>query len=172
MNLNKITITTDIINQISDKFLLYINFYKNNTIITKNSKEYKVFSRILHQNNIFQAIRYSQEFGRNSRNLFLKQQNESLNYLFFNRSNLRFFLSDFFLNIERNNFVNKIQYYFLTLSPKIITMFIKRQLFLSIKYQTKSFSRNLQTGIMQFTNNWLIIFQNLITGLKIECKGK
>jgi len=148
---------------------MQINFFTNNLSIVKDSKNYRIFSRVIHQNNIYNSL---EEYTTQARNHYKIKQNGVLNKLYLNKKNILCEFNDFILKKTKLNFLNFTQNKFLILSPKIITLFVLRQLKETPKLKTKSFNRNFQNGLVRVANTLLFLFKNNIIGLKIICAGK
>lgn len=168
-NINAVTYKSYIISEIIKKILMQINFFTNNLSIVKDSKNYRIFSRVIHQNNIYNNL---EEYTTQARNHYKIKQNGVLNKLYLNKKNILCEFNDFILKKTKLNFLNFTQNKFLILSPKIITLFVLRQLKETPKLKTKSFNRNFQNGLVRVANTLLFLFKNNIIGLKIICAGK
>lgn len=158
------------INELTTFILLKFNFFTNNTIITKNSKNYQFFSKIIHENNAYTNLLIESQLLVRSH--FLKNQKKYLSNLFLKETVILPDITDLLFNKNKVAFFNFIKKKFLLFSPRIITYFTIKQLKKTNKFKSKNFSKSLQLGLLKLTRRFLVLFKNNLIGIKIICSGK
>jgi len=146
-----------------------LNFYTNNNVITKNSKNYHIFSRLFKNTQLYKNLYNSniplekRDLSPTTRLFDIKKNKKAVSKLNFNNKNILCEFSEKFM-------ISKLPFFLL--SPKIITYYIIKQLRESNKLKDKNVSKSLQLGLIKITNFLLYLFENNIKGLKIICSGK
>jgi hypothetical protein len=151
--------TQNILN-LTEIILLNLNFFINNPIIIKNSKNYHIFSKLFNNNQMYKNLK---DLPQNVRNFYLKKQKNAVQKLNLNNNDV---LCEFSEKLIFSKFL------FFLFSPKLITYYVVKQLREPNKLRDKNFTKNLQLGILKIANFFLFIFKNNINGLKIICSGK
>jgi len=140
--------------------LISLNYFTNNNVIVKNSKNYHFFSRLLNYTQLYKNMKDLPSF---TRTFYLKKQNKALPKLHLNLSDV---ICEFSSKLIFSRFI------FLLFSPKLITYYLIKQMREPVKLKDKNFTKGLQIALLKIANFFLFMFKNNINGLKIQCAGK
>ena len=166
---SKICISNQQLEHTTNFLFLKFHLFLNNTLITKNSKNFQIYTKALQKKDIIQV---SSDFKNNERTELLKSEKQSFKKLFLSNKNTRYTFSDMFFDKREKNYTKITNKHFLALAPKIITNYVTNQLNKKGNLKRLSFATNLNLGIILFSRQLLKRFQNNIIGLKIVCSGK
>jgi len=168
-NYSKININTQQIEHTTSILLENFHIFTNNKTITKNSKNFQIYTTLLQKKDI---IKNNLEFQNNDRLELVKNEKRKVKNLFLNNNNVLYTFSDYVFNKQLND-INKItKKQLLILAPRMITAYITNQLNKKGILKRSTFRTNLSFGIMTFSYQLLKRIQQGIIGLKIVCSGK
>jgi len=170
------------------------NFYQNNYSITKDSKNYRIFSKILNdlqitkdliKANPSKAYNLRTDTTKIARSHYLIKKKDTIKFLNLNLSNILTEFADF--NKSKKSSKKFSQDHLFLIFPQLISQFATKQLSEPIKYKNYFFNKSLQLGLLKFVT---VLFSHYagydkknkrpfprvpiknIIGLKIECSGR
>ena len=165
------------------ELLHFLKFLDGGFYITKDSKKYQIFTKMIpfvnnfinrkeffcKKQNIYKITKPNKkDYTEVLRERYLKEQLNIEKLLKFNPKNIDFCSS--LLNLDQEN---NVRGKFL-LFPKILTNYISLQIKNPLRFKNKTFSKNLNQGIFIFINSLLRIcpFSDSILGVRIGFYGK
>ena len=113
---SKICISNQQLEHTTNFLFLKFHLFLNNTLITKNSKNFQIYTKALQKKDIIQV---SSDFKNNERTELLKSEKQSFKKLFLSNKNTRYTFSDMFFDKREKNYTKITNKHFGTSFEKI-----------------------------------------------------